>query len=64
MSEDAKRYEPGFQYAEYIRNLPEKPNLGRQTFDFESCSADGSLYRVPGSRDLLTAARSSLFGLP
>ena len=50
MSEDAKRYEAGFQYTDYVRNLPEKPIVGRTNFEFESLSAVGSSYRVHGGK--------------
>uniref|UniRef100_F6YXW3 Rho-GAP domain-containing protein n=1 Tax=Ciona intestinalis TaxID=7719 RepID=F6YXW3_CIOIN len=46
MCEDAKRYEPGFQYTEYIRNLPSQPYHIRSDFEFEQVSVDGAPYLV------------------
>nr|XP_018668445.1 rho GTPase-activating protein 45 isoform X2 [Ciona intestinalis] len=48
MCEDAKRYEPGFQYTEYIRNLPSQPYHIRSDFEFEQVSVDGAPYLVSG----------------
>ncbi|XP_078488497.1 rho GTPase-activating protein 45 isoform X1 [Ciona intestinalis] len=48
MCEDAKRYEPGFQYTEYIRNLPSQPYHMRSDFEFEQVSVDGAPYLVSG----------------
>jgi len=60
MSEDAKRYEVGFQYTDYVRNLPSKASVGRTTFEFESLSADGSTYRV-GGRHLHFSAKLTIY---
>ncbi|CAK8685604.1 unnamed protein product [Clavelina lepadiformis] len=46
MCEDAKRYEPGYQYSDYIRNLPAQPTHSRLDFEFESYSTGGSSYLI------------------
>ena len=44
MCEDAKRYEPGHQYSEYVRNLPIPTSQTKSFFQFESYTADGIPY--------------------
>lgn len=46
MCEDARRYEPGFQYSDYIRNLPIQPHHERPEFEFEKFAPDGAPYLV------------------
>ena len=49
MGEDARHYEPGFQYLDFVRSLPiPQHNHVRSTpvFEFEPCIVDGNPYIV------------------
>jgi len=50
MCEDAKLYQPGYQYSDYIRNLPSQPHQERVEYRFEPCTTEGAPYLVNTGR--------------